>query len=189
MTSAPEFRPFEKIARYSREVIVTEKIDGTNAQIHVTEAGEVLAGCRTRWITAAADNHGFAAWVDAHRQDLLWLGPGSHYGEWWGKGINRGYGVADKRFSLFNVLRWGPGGKDEEARPGCCLVVPVLWRGPMDELDAEGQCAFLRLTGSAAAPGYRDPEGIVIFHVAGKVAFKKTLRGDNHPKSVEAGTI
>ena len=128
--TAPVFVPFPKLARYSREVVVTEKIDGTNAQIRITEAGEVFAGSRTRWITPAADNHGFAAWVEAHRAELLSLGPGSHFGEWWGRGIQRGYGVPDKRFSLFNVARWGEGGTDEANKPACCLIVPVLYRGP-----------------------------------------------------------
>ena len=32
---ATEFMGFPKIARYSREVIVTEKIDGTNACIYI----------------------------------------------------------------------------------------------------------------------------------------------------------
>ena len=32
-----EFVGFPKIARYSREIVATEKIDGTNAQVFVTE--------------------------------------------------------------------------------------------------------------------------------------------------------
>lgn len=41
-----EFMQFPKMARYSREVIVTEKIDGTNAQICITEDGEFSTGSR-----------------------------------------------------------------------------------------------------------------------------------------------
>ena len=38
-----DFVGFEKIARLNREVIVTEKIDGTNAQVHIRPlAGEPL---------------------------------------------------------------------------------------------------------------------------------------------------
>ena len=37
-----EFIKFEKIARLNREIIITEKIDGTNAQICITEDGEFL---------------------------------------------------------------------------------------------------------------------------------------------------
>ena len=79
-----EFTEFPKMARLSREVIVTEKIDGTNAQVCIGEDGSMLAGSRTRWITPQDDNHGFAAWVEAHREELLTLGPGRHFGEWWG---------------------------------------------------------------------------------------------------------
>jgi hypothetical protein len=78
---------------------------------------------RSRWITPDDDNFGFAAWVEANRDELLTLGPGRHFGEWWGSGIQRGYGLpkGEKRFSLFNVSRWG------ESRPACCHVVPVLY--------------------------------------------------------------
>jgi hypothetical protein len=38
-----EFQPFAKIARLSRECVITEKIDGTNAQVYIDESGEVLA--------------------------------------------------------------------------------------------------------------------------------------------------
>lgn len=46
-----DFVGFQKIARFSRDVIVTEKIDGTNACIWIGEDGSFLTGSRTRWIT------------------------------------------------------------------------------------------------------------------------------------------
>jgi hypothetical protein len=70
-----EFQDFPKMARLTRDVIVTEKIDGTNAQVCIAEDGTLLAGSRTRWITTTDDNFGFAAWVEAHREELLTLGP------------------------------------------------------------------------------------------------------------------
>jgi hypothetical protein len=178
--TTPEFVPFPKIARLSRDVVVTEKIDGTNAQVHITEAGDVFAGSRTRWITPQQDNHGFAAWVEAHRAELLALGPGSHFGEWWGQGIQRRYGLAEKRFSLFNVHRWG----DDAVRPACCHVVPVLYRGAF--LTTAIGCVLhdLQVGGSVAAPGFMQPEGIVIFHSASGALFKKTLEKDESPKSI-----
>ncbi len=184
--SAPEFVPFEKIARLSRDVVVTEKIDGTNAQVHVTAAGEILAGSRTRWITPQDDNFGFAKWVEAHREELLALGPGSHFGEWWGQGIQRRYGLTEKRFSLFNVGRWGPGGKDEAARPACCHVVPVLGRGVLCTETIKSVLWLLQNEGSAAAPGFMQPEGVVVWHSAAGVLFKKTLLHDESPKGVAA---
>jgi hypothetical protein len=103
-----DFTGFPKIARFNREVIVTEKIDGTNAQIHIDDTGAVLtAGSRNKWITPTDDNAGFARWASENTAELLRLGPGSHFGEWWGAGIQRRYGLTEKRFSLFNVSRWG----------------------------------------------------------------------------------
>jgi len=190
------FVGFPKISRYSRDVIITEKIDGTNAQIYIPGPvddgyGKVFAGSRTRWITPEQDNHGFAKWVMEHEDDLNQLGPGNHFGEWWGSGIQRGYGLVkgEKRFSLFNVHRWGAGGKDEAMRPGCCDVVPVLWQGNMDRLWAMivGVMKNLEEFGSVASPGFMKPEGIVIYHTAGNVLFKKTLEKDDQPKGQNAG--
>lgn len=103
-----EFQEFPKIARLSRDIIITEKIDGTNAQILITEDGDIFPGSRTKWITTKDDNHGFAKYVEGNKTELLKLGKGRHFGEWWGSGIGRGYGLqkGEKRFSLFNVGRW-----------------------------------------------------------------------------------
>ncbi len=168
------FQGFPKIARYSRPVIVTEKIDGTNAQIFIIEDLQVLAGSRTRWITPENDNFGFARWVREHEAELRALGPGRHFGEWWGQGIQRAYGLKEKRFSLFNVERWG----DVSVRPSCCHVVPELWRGDFGWLDVEAVLGELAEYGSAAAPGFMRPEGIIIYHTQGNVAFKKTFEKD-----------
>ena len=79
-----EFESFGKIARLSRECTITEKIDGTNAQICITEDGQFLTGSRTRWITPQDDNMGFSAWAHEHKDELMPLGVGRHFGEWWG---------------------------------------------------------------------------------------------------------
>lgn len=177
---SPEFVPFPKIARLSREIVVTEKIDGTNAQIYVNDdMTDFVAGSRTRWITPKDDNFGFARWAQEHKEELLKLGPGSHFGEWWGAGIQRRYGIAEKRWSLFNVHRWS----DPVTRPTCCHVVPVLWRGNFDEFHADVELSSLQTTGSIAALGFMKPEGIVIFHTAGGYLFKKTIEKDAEPKS------
>ena len=100
-----EFRKFDKIARLSREIVVTEKIDGTNGLIAIGEDGEFQVGSRNQWITPEKDNAGFARWAYEHKDELMQLGKGFHYGEWWGQGIQRGYGLDEKRFSLFNTSR------------------------------------------------------------------------------------
>jgi hypothetical protein len=181
MGERPEFQPFPKLARLAREIIVTEKIDGTNAQVCVSDDGtELWAGSRTRWLPPNEDNHGFGAWVERNRTELLKLGPGRHFGEWWGSGIQRGYGLekGEKRFSLFNVSRWA------DVRPACCEVVPTLYRGPFDTAMIDGSLALLAARGSLAAPGFMKPEGVIVFHVAGNVGFKRTLEKDDEPKSL-----
>ena len=108
MTTPPEFRPFPKIPRFDREVIITEKIDGTNASVHVTDDGHVFAGSRNRWLTWDQDNFGFARWVKEHEDELrTGLGPGTHFGEWWGLGIQRGYDLHERRFSQRARLPFG----------------------------------------------------------------------------------
>ena len=222
------FTAFPKMARFSRECVITEKIDGTNASVYIVRSTEsnpvsphravaiaptedfdtsrefyhIYAGSRTRWITPEDDNFGFAKWVQTNATDLLRLGEGRHFGEWWGSGIQRGYGLknGEKRFSLFNTLRWHLPGetakrvaaadprleKRQEELPGCCSLVPVLWQGSFDSVSVqtEGSLFELRKYGSRAAPGFMKPEGIVIFHVAGNVGFKKTIDKDESPKSI-----
>lgn len=174
-----EFVAFPKMPRLSREVVITEKLDGTNAQIYIHDDGVTMeVGSRTRWITPENDNYGFARWVSENKDELLELGPGRHFGEWWGAGVQRRYGLTgdDKRFSLFNVGRWS------EGRPACCHVVPTLYRGPFDTSNFEDVIDDLAANGSKAAPGFMDPEGVIIFHIAGNIGFKKTLKNDEVPK-------
>lgn len=167
------FEPFPKIARLLREIVITEKIDGTNAQVVVSDDGAtVRAASRTTWITPEKDNKGFARWVQENAEQLKALGPGRHFGEWWGAGIGRKYGLSEKRFSLFNVARWG------ESRPACCGVVPVLYRGMMDTAVIREVLNDLAKYGSKAAPGFMNPEGIIVFHTHGGHLYKVTL--DQH---------
>ncbi len=210
-----EFIEFPKIARLSREVIVTEKIDGTNGCLYIegtdgqggregegaifhADGYSLYAGSRTRWITPGQDNHGFAAWAYAHGEELLKLGPGRHFGEWWGSGIQRGYGLpkGEKRWSLFNVSRWCLADetpqriptadprivKMQDVLPACCSLVPVLYRGIFTTEACEIALSQLAHNGSMAAPGFSPAEGIVCFHVAANCGFKKTITRDEVPK-------
>lgn len=175
----PEFVPFQKIPRLSRECTITEKIDGTNGCIFIDEDGlSFLVGSRTRWITNEDDNFGFAQWAYANKDELLKLGPGRHFGEWWGLGIQRKYGQDRKRFSLFNTHKWS----DSLIRPKCCDVVPELFNGLFSESVVLGIMDNLRSQGSRAAPGFKNPEGIIIYHHALGGYFKKTLDKDDEWK-------
>lgn len=216
MTPNDNFMPWPKIARLSRNCLITEKLDGTNAQIYIhdTMVGgintydipflysennvHIAAGSRTKWITPEDDNFGFARWVRDHAPALVALGHGRHFGEWWGQGIQRKYGLPEKRFSLFNVRRWHLHGtkpklipsnnptaepKFSEELPPMVGLVPVLYDGPFSTEMAEKMVESLAKHGSQAAPGFMDPEGIVVFHEASQVCFKKTIKDDNNPKS------
>jgi hypothetical protein len=174
--SLPEFHEFPKIPRWSKEVVITEKLDGTNAGIYINEDKTIVhAASRNRWISIGDDNFGFASWVEANREELKQLGHGMHHGEWWGKGIQRGYGLKEKRFSLFAAHRW------TNERPACCDVVPILYAGPQyKQGDDEVLCAmdWLDRNGSAAVQGWEKPEGIIIFHTASRQMYKMTFDMD-----------
>jgi hypothetical protein len=197
----PEFIGFPKMARLSREMIITEKIDGTNAQIYIAENGiDFRAGSRTQWITPDKDNHGFARWVYDNIDQLSKLGPGRHIGEFWGSGVQRGYGLpkGEKRFSMFNVVRWALHGtepkqivtgdptqiKMQDVLPACVGLVPTLYRGMFDMDQIEDELANLKMFGSVASPGFMKPEGIVVFHTAANFGFKKTIEKDEMPKTL-----
>lgn len=187
-----DFTPFPKIARLSRECTITEKIDGTNASVTIVqlegampEPGAIyqqgsvalFAASRSRWITPQDDNFGFAKWVLEHAEELIsGLGVGTHFGEWWGAGVGRRYDQEIKHFALFNTAKWG------DARPACCGVVPVLYNGLFDTEMAMAWLEYLRVKGSRIAPGFMKPEGIIIYHHAANLYFKKTLDKDEEWK-------
>ena len=173
-----EFQEFGKIARLTRECTITEKIDGTNASIFIGENGEFLVGSRSRWITPEEDNYGFAKWALTNKEELLKLGVGHHFGEWWGIGIQRGYCNPQKTFSLFNTKKWF----NNPELPKCCLVVPVLYEGIFDTGVVQSCIDGLKMNGSKAFPTYPHPEGVVIWHKAAQIYFKKTIEKDDEWK-------
>ncbi len=170
-----DFKPYPKIRRSKDNgIVITQKIDGTNAQIAINESGEMWVGSRKRWITPGkeTDNFGFAAWCDQNRDALLTLGPGRHYGEWYGPGIQRGYGLAERRLALFNIHR------PADTLPGCVGQVPILYRGAYSSQAIDQTFATLYEQGSVAVPGFRQPEGIVIYHFLTRALIKRTFDGD-----------
>jgi hypothetical protein len=179
-----EFQPWPKIARLNRDITITEKIDGTNAAVIIDTDGTVAAQSRKRLITPEDDNFGFARWVADNADRLAFtLGVGRHFGEWWGSGIQRGYGLVkgEKRFSLFNTARYA------DLVDGSGLyVVPVLYQGPFSEGAIDEALDRLEFSGSVAAPGFMDPEGVVVFHSAAQQMFKVTIKGDEAPKGLTA---
>ncbi len=211
--SALTFQPWPKTPRLYRDVTITEKIDGTNAAVHVValadigdswdgsgttvalpDDGRFIVGAqsRNRLITPEADNYGFAAWVQANAYFLATiLGPGVHYGEWWGHGIQRGYGLprGERRFSLFNVARYTALGADypylDHLATASAIglhLVPVLYSGPFSDADVRWAISELAHSGSHAAPGFASPEGVVVYHEAARQVFKVLIEHDDRPK-------
>lgn len=169
-------------------------VHNSNAAV-VIEADDpykAYAQSRSRFITPEDDNYNFARWVSDNEEDLtIYLGPGYHYGEWWGSGINRGYGLqkGEKRFSLFNTGRWRDSNEEvsdpndkRQTAPKCCSVVPILYNGVFNEDAVQGALISLMNNGSAASRGFMKPEGIIIYHEAAKQYFKKTIEKDEAPK-------
>lgn len=209
------FEPWPKIPRWNRSVVITEKIDGTNGAIIIEPASidtaydtnllrkiegyHVYAQSRTRLVRpgvgreAGNDNYGFAAWVRERAAELVeLLGPGRHFGEFYGQGIARKYGLDHKRFALFNTKRWGIGTEDgvrlwdTQRTTGLEVdVVPTMSviDNP-DDVAIEDSLEWLRENGSALVPGFDKPEGIVLYHTAAGQTFKILLEGDELPKGI-----
>lgn len=188
ITDQREFVAWPKIARLNRPMFVTEKIDGTNAAVVVTEDGEVYAQSRTRVITPGDDNHGFASWVFEHHDELRdQLGPGRHFGEWWGSGIQARYKghipQGEKRFSLFNVSRWTANDDDSWRciEAPLCFVVPTLIEDCLFDTELIAESIEWLKKGSYACPG-AEAEGIIVWHSAGRDYYKVTLLKDEEWK-------
>lgn len=201
------FTAFPKIPRLSRDIVITEKLDGTNAQVIIDrvpngcitgyelESGcvplmytftpdntlvAIWAGSRNRLIFPgkAKDNFGFAEWVFQHAAELVALGIGRHFGEWYGQGIQRGYGLYGKRFALF------PSAATAASKPACCEVTTVLYDGPFSTDAVDAAMEDLRVNGSKHVPGFMRPEGVVIYHTAARTLFKKTF-DDTHKEAAQ----
>lgn len=204
-----EFKAWPKTPRLFRDCVITEKIDGTNSAIHVFpidpakgaesyadgllgiyELDEAVYGVaaqsRNRMLSLSSDNYGFAQFVsESPRVFFEALGVGVHYGEWWGGGIQRGYGLKkdDKRFSLFNVQRYGHVGTlDLEGVP--LSTVPVLYTGPFRTSTVHEQIDLLKTFGSVAVEGFMNPEGVITWHSASRSVYKTTVENDESPKSI-----
>lgn len=197
-------------------VTVTEKIDGTNAALiilpyspdhegmiqegYAKTFGEILDDNTAKMYTFATqsrkrfikpgkdtDNAGFAGWAWERAVELInTLGYGKHYGEWWGRGIQRGYGMDTKVFSLFRPWRYADT-VDFVTPPVDGLdIVPTLYAGGAEGLLTTSLIlATLEREGSKAAPGYMRPEGIIIQSALTQSTYKAFTWDDGLPKSAK----
>lgn len=176
--------------------------------VHVTDADDpednglydVYAQSRNRLIAPDSDNFGFAAWVERHAEILVkGLGPGRHFGEWAGPGIQKNPHALEQRlFFLFNTEKWA----NRHGEPWWSLEsigvrhVPVLGRANNLaglELRARKWLESLRKYGSIAtevehgpwvANDKSKPEGIMLYSTAARQVFKITLENDELPKAL-----
>jgi hypothetical protein len=197
-----EFQEWPKTSRFFRDIVITEKIDGTNAAVGIKavqsegnhdeygltypvvngQTYQLYAQSRNRLIKPGQDNAGFAAWVTTNAYELaVHLGEGLHFGEWWGSGIQRGYGLqkGEKHFSLFNTHRFENIQEDSNDLVRC---VPVLYQGPMAEKQITASLDNLQSHGSWANHGFKNPEGVCVYHTASRLVQKVTLDNNDAGK-------
>jgi hypothetical protein len=195
------FQRFASLTRFSHDWAITEKLDGTNACVLIApiddpeinhglataRIGDTFVFCQSRnnVITPDKDNAGFARFVKDNAEALVGiLGEGRHFGEWVGKGVQkRHYDLTGKVFALFNTNRW----LDINELNGQLRCAPLLAEGYMGEPGNEfaNIMAALKEHGSLFAPGYMDPEGIVMRHGPSGTLFKKTFDYDEQGKWAE----
>lgn len=199
-----EFQSWPKTPRLFRDIVITEKVDGSNSAIIIqrSETGvmdgdavafvyldgvgyDVAAQSRNRLIYPGktTDNHGFARFVEENAERLVeLLGEGRHYGEWWGKGVQGRYHVQFKGFALFNTEKhdglytWF---RDTSIGDVLVEAMPVLYKGPYSEQKIRETLSELNTNGSVVSP-FDPAEGIVVFHTQSRKVYKVTL--DNNDK-------
>lgn len=200
-----EFQAWPKTPRLFRDIVITEKVDGTNSAIIIEKVDDPLANfdgviahvqiggawydigaqSRNRLILPGktTDNHGFAQFVYENAEKLVeLLGEGRHYGEWWGKGIQGRYNAQFKGFALFNTEKhdglytWF---RDTSIGDVLVEAMPVLYQGPYSEQKIREVLSGLNTNGSVISP-FDPAEGIVVFHTQSRKVYKVTL--DNNDK-------
>lgn len=149
-----------------REWDVTEKIDGTNIRVMLSESGEVSFGGRSNAAqipgdlvqylvrTFQQDRLKTATWIDGTPTEAVL------YGEGYGPGIQKGGGLyrSDKAFILFDVLVGGKWWLDREAVGNVALklgidTVPYLGRMTLDQIVEQVRRPFPSKIGTAVAEG------------------------------------
>ncbi len=203
-----EFQAWPKIPRLTNEeMTITEKIDGTNACViilpysvdHEEMIQQGHAKCfhddesalmftfatqsrkRFIWPGKDTDNAGFAAWAWERATFLIdTLSYGKHYGEWYGRGIQRSYGLMEKRFALFNPWRYTDVDLDIEGLE----VVPTLYTGNVHATAIQDTLFALREFGSVAVPGQK-AEGVIVQHKLSGSTYKAFVDDDGIPKSLK----
>lgn len=212
MSGLGEFVAWPKTPRLNKTAVtITEKLDGSNGCISFERTSliggpkgddNVLALAPTAdqgWLAMrvqsrkrflgdgkANDNFGFAAWAVENAEQLaVILGEGRHYGEWYGRGIQRGYGLEDRRFALFSPWRYQHVPFQNE---GLALeLVPTLETTTLDHLSMAISRQLEGLLHGSRVNEYPNPEGIVVNIMGVDKPFKYILDNpDTHKGALKA---
>lgn len=180
-----EFKAWREIEKFTGiHVIVTEKIHGANCHVNVVSQPDgslkAIAGKRTSYV-GTQGLFGFGEFVTSNEKEICEkLGPGRHYAEWTGAGVNGDYGLKNKTAVLFNTRHHGPK-KAAGVLPDRFDVVPVLYDGPYVQEKIDEVLADLKANGSKFSHGYMRPEGVVLFfplfNAYKKIVFKPEETG------------
>jgi len=147
-----------------REWDVTEKIDGTNIRVILSESGEVSFGGRSNNAQMPGDlfQYLFKTFQQDKLKSSLWLDAPTDvvlFGEGYGGNIQKGSAYRiDKSFILFDVLVGGKWWLDREAVNDVAQklgidTVPYLGRMTLDEIVELVRTPFLSKLGTALAEG------------------------------------
>jgi len=177
------FIKWAKIQRlHKAEMVITQKMNGTNGQILFEDNGDFMIGSRNRWLSVHKDNFGFYNWAHEHITELFEIfGPGRHYGEWAGPGIQNGEGLKERVFFSFNPFLEKP----DTINWINVESIPLLYYGHWDDSQRDIAMQKLCEDGSQVSRIYFplgqncfiEPEGIVI-NIGGK-RFKQYLQEKN----------
>jgi hypothetical protein len=157
------------------------KLHGTNCAVQA-HGDSVTCQGRTTILTPAADNRGFAAWVEQHRGYFCALPAGTVlFGEWCGPGVERGMAVSRLPRKVFAIFASQRDGRlcvepDEleallprEGRPEDLHVLP--WEQDEIELDYRSpqslEAAAERLNARVAEVEAQDPWVMRTFGLSG----------------------
>jgi len=202
-----EFKRYPRIKRSLGlgNMLITEKIDGTNAMFVIEDKKLTLLGTHRRQLLMIGDpkliehyqhipdleyreslmaeeprraHFGFVGWCEDHKEELESIGDGVYYGEWVTpevKGCQRYPYEGPPKLFLFCPQRW----PEQRPQPACLDLVPTLYRGPFNEEMI--QTVIDELDGdSVAFPGSDNPEGIIIELLQLKKLCKWTFGGNTH---------
>ena len=208
--SYPSFSSIERLENIY--CVISEKIDGTNGLIEIqnkannSNTGSMIVkfGSRNRYISFSDDNAGFANFFRHYEKKFKNMAkeiiassynedsqtdeiptenyPLRIYGEWFGKGIQRGYGLDDKYFMPFSSFY-----AEHMIKAGIpnIMMPNIMYTGKFS-LEVVDNCMNCLTSGSFhnLITNYDNPEGIVIYFPKYNFRLKQTFEGSKWERNI-----